>query len=180
MTRLPLGTCLLVLAAVSARAQPAAQSPAPRADVPVRLEAPRLLPGTPAAAFSTIQGNALDSADRPLPQVPIRLRDARLGRIADSQLTDRSGLFAFRGVDPGSYVVELLNGARDEVLAASPVLSVNPGDVMSIVIKLPLRRPPPAGLLDSTATQAVVIATAAAATGVLAASAKRCVSPPCQ
>src|SRR5687767_8231015 len=72
---------------------------------PWRAATPPVLPGTTERAFATIQGNALDSADNALPNGIVRLRDVRFGRIVDLQVTDQSGLFAFRTVDPGSYVV---------------------------------------------------------------------------
>src|SRR5712692_3800844 len=55
----------------------------------------RLLPGTRGNIFTTIQGNALNSTNGALPNSPVRLRDARFGRVIDSQLTDRSGMFSF-------------------------------------------------------------------------------------
>ena len=82
--------------------------------------------------------------------VVVRLRDARFGRIVDTQLTDKSGMFAFNAVDPGTYIVEII--ANDEsVLAASQLLNVNAGEAISAVVKLPFRMPPLAGLVGRTA-----------------------------
>jgi hypothetical protein len=128
---------------------------------------PNILPGTQESAFTTIQGNALSSTNGQLANSIVRLRDARLGRIVDSQVTDRSGLFAFRAVDPGNYVVELV-GNDQTVLAASQVLSVNAGDAVSAVVRLPFRIPPFAGLLGHSVPQAATVSSAAAASGVLA------------
>jgi hypothetical protein len=137
-----------------------------RATVPARAGAPAVLPGTRETAFSTVQGNALDSKGGILRDSPVRLRDARTGRIISTQATDKSGLFEFRGVDPGSYVVELL-GAGDTVLAASQLITVNAGEVATSFVKLPFRLPPLGGLLGHTTAQAIAITAAAAATGVL-------------
>jgi hypothetical protein len=128
--------------------------------------APNILPGTNESAFTLIQGNALSSSNGQLANSLVRLRDARLGGIVDSQVTDRSGLFAFRAVDPGNYVVELV-GNDQTVLAASQVLSVNAGDAVSAVVRLPFRIPPFAGLLGHSAPQAATVSTVAAASGVL-------------
>src|SRR4051794_22807239 len=57
------------------------------------------VPKSKQAAYSTIQGNALDSTNGQMSGVVVRLRDARFGRIVDTQLTDKAGLFAFRGVE---------------------------------------------------------------------------------
>ena len=146
-------------------ATPAAKAAA-RASVQ-RGATPTMLPGTPESAFTTIQGNALTATNGQLANSIVRLRDARLGRIVDTQVTDQSGLFAFHGIDPGNYVVELV-GNDQTVLAASQLLSVNAGDAVSAIVRLPFRVPPFAGLLGHSAPQAASIATAAAASGVLA------------
>jgi hypothetical protein len=137
-----------------------------RTAVPVRSGAPAVLPGTPEAAFSTIRGSAIDSTNGILPDSPVRLRDARLGRIVGMQRTDKSGLFEFRAVDPGIYIVELLSDT-DTVLAASQLINVNAGEAVSTLVKLPFRLPALGGLLGHTTTQAIAITSAAAATGVL-------------
>ena len=73
---------------------------------------------------STIQGNALDCDQRPAGERTVRLRDARFGRIVDTQYTDQSGMFAFKSIEPGSYIVEIM--ANDEsILAASQLLNVD-------------------------------------------------------
>jgi hypothetical protein len=107
----------------------------------------------------------------------VRLRDARFGRIVDTQVTDKSGIFAFKVVDPGSYIVEMV--ANDQtLLAASQILQVNAGDAVSAVVKLPLRIPPFAGLLGSNiAPTAALIASQATATGIAAVVPTAPVSP---
>lgn len=142
----------------------------------VRVIDPRGLPGTPERAFSTIKGNALDSKGSPLPNTTVRLRDARSGQIVQAQVTDNSGIFAFRGIDPGSYVVEIM-GNDQTILAASQLLNINAGDALSAVVKLPFRIPPFAGFLGHTASSATVVAGAAASAEVLAAAATQATSP---
>jgi hypothetical protein len=127
---------------------------------------------------STIQGNALDSTNGVLAGSHVRLRDARSGRIVDLTLTDRAGLFAFRAIDPGSYIVELM-GTDQTVLAASQILNVNAGEVISAVVKLPFRIPPYAGVLGHSMSSAALVVATAAAAGVLATQvAGAPVSPP--
>ena len=68
--------------------------------------------------LGTIQGNALDSTNRKMINAIVRLRDARFGQIVDTQLTDKSGIFTFQKLEPGSYIVEIM--ANDQsILAAS-------------------------------------------------------------
>ncbi|HZT76383.1 MAG TPA: hypothetical protein VFA27_06985 [Vicinamibacterales bacterium] len=137
-----------------------APPPAPNLGAGVRAGA-RV--GARAQAFATtIQGNALSSTNNQLVNTFVRLRDARYGRILDSQLTDKSGLFAFRSVDPGSYIVEIMSADQNTVLAASQILNVNAGDVVSAVVKLPFRLPPFAGILGGNGAAAVTPASATA------------------
>ena len=120
-------------------------------------------------ALTTIQGNALSSTNGQLNGVTVRLRDARFGRIVDTQLTDSSGLFAFTAIDPGSYIVEIISNDQ-AILAASQLLNVNAGQAVSAVVKLPFRIPPFAGIMGSTTTTpaAVAVATEAVASSVAA------------
>ena len=123
--------------------------------------------GARQSAFGEIQGNALDTTNGLLRNATVRLRDARSGRIVQTQVTDRAGLFAFRNLDPGTYVVEIL-GENQKVLAASQLLSVSGGQVLSAVVKLPFGMPPLGGLFGETVASASAVAAAAAAAGVMA------------
>jgi PDZ domain-containing secreted protein len=129
------------------------------------------------SALTVIQGNALDSTNAHLTNTTVRLRDARFGRIVDTQVTDKSGLFAFRAIDPGSYVVEIV--ANDQsILAASQLLNVNAGEAISAVVKLPFRIPALAGLVGSaTPSSAAVVATQAAVSSIAAVVPTTPVSP---
>ena len=144
-------------AGLSARA--GAGTPVPRAAVA----------RTKVDTLTTIQGNALNSTNGSLTDTLVRLRDARFGRIVDTQVTDKSGLFAFKSIDPGSYIVEVMSSDQTSVLAASQLLNIDAGQAMSAVVKLPFRIPPFAGVVGSGSTpSAAVIATQAAATSIVA------------
>lgn len=135
----------------------------------------RLRADPSATVITRIEGNAVDSAQRALPKSLVRLRDARSGRIIDFQVTDKTGEFAFRGMDPGIYIVELV--ADDHrVLAASQILNVNYGDTVSTMVKLPIRTGLGAGLL-SNATTAAALAASAAASGILTTQSTADVTP---
>src|SRR5580765_8211963 len=101
---------LVVFGTIHLIAQQSGGPARPRATVaqatPARAETAKMLPGTRPNVFSNIQGNALDTTDGALANAAVRLRDARFGRIITTQTTDQAGLFAFRTVDPGSYIVE--------------------------------------------------------------------------
>ena len=146
-------------------------SPHPRP----RLTAPRPLSAS-TTSLTTIQGNALDATNGNLANVVVRLRDARFGRIVDTELTDKSGLFTFRTLDPGSYIVELI-GNQSTVLAASQILNVEAGDIVSAIVQLPLLTPVIGAAGGGTMATAAAIVTEAAATGVVAMIATDPVSP---
>jgi hypothetical protein len=151
---------------VTAQNQPIANTPRTMASARTTVTpaaVSRMKPG----AFTTIQGNALTSTNGPLNDIIVRLRDARFGTIVGAQTTDKSGLFEFKSIDPGSYIVEVM--ANDQsVLAASQLLNVNAGEAASAVVKLPFRIPPFAGILGSTSMpSAAAVAGQAAASGVV-------------
>jgi hypothetical protein len=132
-----------------------------------QLVAPKLLPGTRSSVLSSIQGNAVTSSNAQLGNAAVRLRDVRFGRIVDTQVTDKTGGFTFKAVDPGNYIVEVLGPDRT-VLAATQVLSVNAGQALSTVVKLPFKIPPFAGILGNSTPSAAIVTAEAAASGVLA------------
>lgn len=149
----------LVLAATSLSAQ-----------TPAAAATSKLLPGTRAGVLSSIQGNAVNASNGALTDTVVRLRDARMGHIVDTVMTDRQGMFAFRGVDPGNYVVEVMSPANNAVMASSQVLNVSTGEAVSALVKLPFRIPALAGLIgNSTQTTASAVSTAAQAVTAAAA-----------
>ena len=124
--------------------------------------------GVHQTGLAAIQGNALSATNSPLRAMALRLRDARRGQIVQTTKSDQAGLFVFRGIEPGSYIVELV-GDQQTVLAASELLNLNAGDTISAVVELPFRIQPYAGVLGHTAMSAALVTATAAATGVLAA-----------
>jgi protocatechuate 3,4-dioxygenase beta subunit len=154
------------------------QAVAPGAGVAEQSGAQTLLPGT-SKAFGLIAGNALDANGNPIPRANVRLRDTRTGKIVDSKRADDTGRFSFRGVDPGNYVVELLSD-KDNVRAASRMITVNAGDSVTTLVKLPTEARSLAGFLAHQAPIAAVVIGSASAAGVLAVRSGNCVSPPCE
>lgn len=134
----------------------------------VAAQAPPVLPGASTRAFSTIYGSALSASSAVLPATLVRLRDVRTGRIVATTVTDKSGAFVFRAVDPGSFIVELMAPDQSTIWAASQILNVNAGDAVAAVVKIPFRISPFAGLLAHKTAAAVALSAIAAASGVLA------------
>ena len=86
-------------------------------------------------ATVTIQGRALDSSNGALVNTAVRVRDARSGRIVGQSLTDKVGAYSFKGLDPGSYVVEIVSQSRTTI-AATSLISANAGETVTAVVKL--------------------------------------------
>jgi hypothetical protein len=123
--------------------------------------------GAQVGVSAAIQGTAVNWTNAALASAPVRLRDARRGRALQNAVTDRFGAFEFRGLDAGSYVVELL-GTGSEVLAATPIINLNSGQSVAALVKLPFRNPPAGGVLGKSLPAALAITSAAVAAGVLA------------
>jgi hypothetical protein len=134
---------------------------------PADTNVARLLPGTRGVTLSTIQGTALTSSNSALPNNTVRLRDARLGRVLDTTVTDQTGAFAFHTVSPGTYVIEIMESDQT-VAATSQLISVDAGEVVMVIVKLPLRKPPSAGALSSRGAAAAAVTAGAATAGILA------------
>jgi hypothetical protein len=135
--------------------------------VPIAAQQPAgLLQGTRALS-SSIQGTAVNWNNSAMANTPIRLRDARLGRVLNSVTTDRFGAFEFDSLEPGSYVVEMMSQANT-VLAATPIINVNSGQRVAALVKLPFQQPPLGGALGTSLASVLAITSAAVAAGVLA------------
>jgi len=180
---IPRAAAILIVATatVSAAQQSALQTPRSPVATIVRSTGAgtpaRVSPGARTNGLTMIRGNALDSTNVKMSHALVRLRDARFGQIVATELTDASGLFEFRNVEPGSYIVEVM-GNDASVLAASQILNVNAGEVASAVVKLPLKVPTLLGILGSNSPQtAALIVTQAVASGVAAVVATDPVSP---
>jgi hypothetical protein len=166
---------ILVVSSLAGAAAPPGQKPATPGAPGTKVLTSRVVGNRP-GTLTTIQGNALDSTNGVLPSTLVRLRDARLGRIVDSQVTDSAGMFEFKGIEPGSYIVEIM-GNEQGVLAASQMLNVSAGDAISAVVKLPFRISPFAGVFGNSTASAILVTAAAASAGVLSAAATQSVSP---
>ncbi len=135
--------------------------------VPIAAQQPAgLLQGTRALS-SSIQGTAVNWNNSAMANTPIRLRDARLGRVLNSVTTDRFGAFEFDSLEPGSYVVEMMSPSNSTVLAATPIINVDSGQRVAALVKLPFQ-PPLGGALGTSLASVLAITSAAVAAGVLA------------
>jgi hypothetical protein len=124
--------------------------------------APKLLPGTKPEVLSRIAGKAVNATNAPMGSTLIRLRDVRFGRVVATTITDKAGQFEFKGVDTGSYLVEMMSSSGDIVLASSSILYVGSGEILSTLLKMPFSSPALGALLGNSAPTALSAVTTAA------------------
>jgi Carboxypeptidase regulatory-like domain len=84
------------------------------------------------------QGGALNgvaqSADKaPLPNYRVHVRNANTGGLAGSTTSNQAGQFAFDGLQPGNYVVEIVDAAG-KVVGLSPSIGVAAGSVVTVTV----------------------------------------------
>ena len=170
MGKLRLAVAVVVVLAITAGGIPiSAQQAQPRAQQPPQQAATGALQGVRTGLFASIQGTAVNWTNSAMAHAPIRLRDARLGRVVNTATSDTFGAFEFRSLEPGSYVVELL-APNDTVLAATPIINIGSGQSVAALIKVPFKTPPLGGAFGNSLASVLAITSAAAAAGVLATS----------
>ncbi len=175
MRRFSVTTLIMTLALGPVSAQSGPQAAPAAAARPESTAA--LGPRAGRSAFVAVHGTALTAANAVIPEARVRIRDARAGRIVSVRNTDASGSFSFDRIDPGSYVVELL-GTQDRVLAASDLVTLDAGDTVSVIVRLPFDISPAGALLGRTGgAQALAMIGAAVASGILTLAVTTEVSP---
>jgi len=113
--------------------------------------------GASGTLANAIVGFARDSAASVLPGAAVRLRDLRLGSVVAAARTNGGGQFAFPGLPPGTYLVELV--APDGiVLAVSDAVSVESGDIVQTVVQMSAPRRSFAAWMGLATTTAVNLA----------------------
>jgi len=129
----------------------------------------------PTARSTTITGMAWDADNNtPIPGARVRLRDVQHARIVAAAIANDMGRFTFDNVEPGSYVVELVND-KGKVLGVGPMFNAAPGDTIATFVRLGSHVPGLSGLFGNTAA---AIVSSAAGLGITAVSARgRDVSP---
>jgi hypothetical protein len=74
------------------------------------------------------------SADRaPLPNFRVHVRNANTGELAGSTTSNQAGQFSFGALQPGNYVVEIVDAAG-KVVGLSPSLSVAAGSTVTVTV----------------------------------------------
>ena len=121
--------------------------------------------GAPAAARgSSITGNAWTADNTPIPHARLRLRNVDSGKINGVAQANESGQFTFSNIEPGIYLVELVND-RAAVLAVSHVFNIAAGETVATFVRLGTRVPWFSGFFGNAAA---AVASSAASQGITA------------
>src|SRR3954465_4542833 len=81
----------------------------------------------------SLHGVAQGSDRAPLRNYTVRVRNIADGQIAGTTTTSGAGEFSFAGLQPGSYIVEVVD-ASGQVVGLSPSLAVTAGEAMTVSI----------------------------------------------
>ena len=106
--------------------------------IAVALASLLVFAGTPltfAAAQSTgtITGVAKASAGQPLGGHSVRVRSIRTGDVVRTATTSATGSFVVPNLDPGSYVVEIVDAAG-RIVGTSAIATVVDGKIASVTV----------------------------------------------
>ena len=78
----------------------------------------------------TISGVARNASSQPLPNQAVRLRNAETGQLTATTTTGAAGQFSFTGLNPGTYVVEVLDD-RGQVIGSSAAIVLSQGAMIA-------------------------------------------------
>ena len=153
----------LVVATAAAMSQPSAE--AQTGGAPGR--SPTVSGSTRDAVQTAISGTAVTQAGQPLANVQVQARNLLTGQVAGTARTGGNGQFSITRLDPGSYVLEIIDGSG-RVGGTSPFLSVAPGGpvLTTVVATAPSVAPTAGTVASSLKTTMEAVKYAAAAAGV--------------
>ncbi len=78
---------------------------------------------------TTVIGTVWDANSVPIPYAKVRLRSFVTGQVVANATADQSGEFRFDNVEPGSYVVELVDDDGN-VVALGQTFTIDPGQTV--------------------------------------------------
>jgi hypothetical protein len=116
------------------------------------------------ARSTSILGNAWNIDNSPIPNARLRLRNVVSGKIAAVTTANEGGQFSFEGIEPGSYVVELLT-TTDKIRTVGHVFTIAPGETVATFVRAGARVPWFTGFFNNTAS---AVSSSAASAGITA------------
>lgn len=124
----------LIVAVASVAAQPGAFVRADRMGMPPIEDAP----GAFTASTNALIGTARAADRSPIPEARLQLRSLRSGQIVQTTTADADGRFAFRSLEPGTYLVEMTL-ADGSVVALSEAVTIGAGEIVQTLVQLASR-----------------------------------------
>ena len=115
-----------------------------------------------AKSTGTITGVARSTAGQPLGGHSVRVRSVRTGDVVATATTSANGSFVVPNLDPGSYVVEIVNTAG-RIVGTSAIGTVVEGSIASLMVTAASTE-----LVGGMATALIVTLIAAGAIGTTA------------
>ena len=86
-----------------------------------------------AQAQGALSGVAQSSDRAPLANFRVQVRNANTGDLAGSTTSNQAGQFSFDSLQPGNYVVEIVD-ATGKVVGLSPSLTVTAGATVTVTV----------------------------------------------
>ena len=80
-----------------------------------------------------VNGVAQSADKAPLPNYRVHVRNANTGELTGSTTSNQAGQFSFAGLQPGNYVVEIVDAAG-KVVGLSPSLTVAAGATVTVTV----------------------------------------------
>lgn len=154
MYRLQCSSALATLLALLALADVAASVTAARAPVP-------------GVAAASIVGSVWRDGRTAVPAARVRLRNYSTGRLVDATVANDLGRFAFRDLEGGRYVLEVVNESG-KVLAIGQPLAVAPGETVATFVDLRTGERWFAGFFQNAAAAIVSTASSVGVTAIAA------------
>jgi carboxypeptidase family protein len=116
-----------------------------------------------AQGTATLAGTARSSSGQLIENCTVQLRDVLTGQLVGTTKCDRAGAFVFTNLNPGNYVVEVVN-AEGVVIGTSAVSTVAAGATVAVSVTAATA----AGATTGGISTALIVTTLAAAAGVAA------------
>ena len=79
-----------------------------------------------------VQGIARNSLQQPLGNVTVQMRNVQTGQVVGSSTANAAGEFSFAGINPGNFVLEIVNAAGQIVGTAT--VTVTAGVVSTVAV----------------------------------------------
>jgi hypothetical protein len=123
------------------------------------------LAGQAPAGTGAITGTAQNAAGQTMPNYTVQVRNLQTGQLAGSTTSNAAGSFSFAGLNPGNYIVEVVNELGAIVGSSAPI-GVAAGATIAVTVSTTAAAIAAAGGAGVGLSTALIVTTIAAAAGV--------------